>query len=88
MRPQKRRLEQGCVSALRLWQLRCCLAASGLVKSRDAGTEDVTQTTAMVSCGDLETYRGKRRYCCKNASELGREVKGKVTQVLVAEATR
>ena len=27
-----------------------------MVKSRDAGTEDVTQTTAMVSCGDLETY--------------------------------
>lgn len=56
------------------------------MKSRDAGTEDVTQTTAMVSCGDLETYiEGSGVTAAKKREELGREVKGKVTQVLVAE---
>ena len=56
------------------------------MKSRDAGTEDVTQTTAAVSCGDLETYiEGSGVTAAKKREELGREVKGKVTQVLVAE---
>ena len=56
------------------------------MKSRDAGTEDVTQTTAMVSCGDLETYiEGSGVTAAKKREELGREVKCKVTQVLVAE---
>ncbi len=55
-------------------------AASGLllgggiwavVKSRDAGTEDVTQTTAMVSCGDLETYiEGSGVTAAKNVRNL------------------
>lgn len=57
-----------------------------VVKSRDAGTENVTQTTAAVSCGDLETYiEGSGVTAAKKREELGREVKGKVTQVLVAE---
>ena len=56
------------------------------MKSRDAGTENVTQTTAAVSCGDLETYiEGSGVTAAKKREELGREVKGKVTQVLVAE---
>ena len=57
-----------------------------VVKSRNAGTEDTTATTATVTYGDLETYiEGNGVTAAKKREELGKDIKGKVTEVLVAE---
>ena len=87
--PVLQRVRRAAADGLSLIHIFALLLGGGIwavVKSRDAGTEDVTQTTAMVSCGDLETYiEGSGVTAAKKREELGREVKGKVTQVLVAE---
>lgn len=88
MNRKKRRLSKGARIGITAAAVALLLGGGiwAVVKSRDAGTEDVTQTTAMVSCGDLETYiEGSGVTAAKKREELGREVKGKVTQVLVAE---
>ena len=88
MNRKKRRLSKGARIGITAAAVALLLGGGiwTVVKSRDAGTEDVTQTTAMVSCGDLETYiEGSGVTAAKKREELGREVKGKVTQVLVAE---
>ena len=72
MNRKKRRLSKG--ARIRHSGGGSCAAANGsiwaVVKSRDAGTEDVTQTTAMVSCGDLETYIGEAALLLQNARNL------------------
>ena len=88
MNRKKRRLSKGARIGITAAAVALLLGGGiwAVVKSRDAGTEDVTKTTAMVSCGDLETYiEGSGVTAAKKREELGREVKGKVTQVLVAE---
>ena len=88
MNRKKRRLSKGARIGITAAAVALLLGGGiwAVVNSRDAGTEDVTQTTAMVSCGDLETYiEGSGVTAAKKREELGREVKGKVTQVLVAE---
>lgn len=88
MNRKKRRLSKGARIGITAAAIALLLGGGiwAVVKSRDAGTENVTQTTAMVSCGDLETYiEGSGVTAAKKREELGREVKGKVTQVLVAE---
>ena len=88
MNRKKRRLSKGARIGITAAAIALLLGGGiwAVVKSRDAGTENVTQTTAAVSCGDLETYiEGSGVTAAKKREELGREVKGKVTQVLVAE---
>ena len=88
MNRKKRRLSKGARIGITAAAVALLLGGGiwAVVKSRDAGTENVTQTTAAVSCGDLETYiEGSGVTAAKKREELGREVKGKVTQVLVAE---
>lgn len=88
MNRKKRRLSKGARIGITATAIALLLGGGiwAVVKSRDAGTENVTQTTAAVSCGDLETYiEGSGVTAAKKREELGREVKGKVTQVLVAE---
>lgn len=88
MNRKKRRLSKGARIGITAAAVALLLGGGiwAVVKSRDAGTENVTQTTATVSCGDLETYiEGSGVTAAKKREELGREVKGKVTQVLVAE---
>lgn len=82
MNRKKRRLSKGARIGITAAAVALLLGGGiwAVVKSRDAGTEDVTQTTAMVSCGDLETYiEGSGVTAAKKREELGREVKGKVT---------
>ena len=51
---------------------------SGCGEIPRCGTENVTQTTAAVSCGDLETYiEGSGVTAAKKREELGREVKAR-----------
>ncbi len=57
-----------------------------VVKSRSVSTEDTSATTATVTYGDLETYiEGNGVTAAKKREELGKDIKGKVTEVLVAE---
>ena len=57
-----------------------------VVKTRNAGAEDTIETTAVVMRGDLETYiEGSGVTAARKREELGKDIKGKVTQVLVAE---
>ena len=80
MNRKKRRLSKGARIGITAAAIALLLGGGiwAVVKSRDAGTENVTQTTAAVSCGDLETYiEGSGVTAAKKREELGREVKGK-----------
>lgn len=63
------------------------LIAAGIFlvfKTRDAGTEEAANTTAVATRGMLETYiEGSGITAAKKREELGRDLKGTVTEVLV-----
>lgn len=63
------------------------LIAAGIFlvfKTRDAGTEETANTTAVATRGMLETYiEGSGITAAKKREELGRDLKGTVTEVLV-----
>ena len=63
------------------------LIAAGIFlvfKTRDAGTEEAANTTAVATQGMLETYiEGSGITAAKKREELGRDLKGTVTEVLV-----
>lgn len=67
MNRKKRRLSKGARIGITAAAVALLLGGGiwAVVKSRDAGTEDVTQTTAMVMRRSGDLHRGKRRYCCK-----------------------
>lgn len=88
MNRKKRRLSKGARIGIAA-AVAALLIGGGIfavVKSRSAGTEDTTASTATVTYGDLETYiEGSGVTAAKKREELGRDVKGKVTKVLVTE---
>ena len=56
-----------------------------VLKSRNAGTEETVTQTATASRGMLETYiEGSGSTAAKKREELGRDLKGTVSEVLVA----
>lgn len=73
MNRKKRRLSKGARIGITAAAIALLLGGGiwAVVKSRDAGTENVTQTTAAVSCGDLETYiEGSGVTAAKNVRSL------------------
>ena len=88
MNRKKRKLSKGVRIGIAV-AVAALLVGGGIwavVKSRDTGAEEQTQTTAVVTRGMLETYiEGSGTTAAKKREELGKDVKGKVMQVLVAE---
>lgn len=87
MNNKKKRLSKGVRIGIAVVVV-AVLVALGIflvMRTRDTGANDTQQTTAVAARGMLETYiEGDGTTAAKKRVELGKDLKGKVSQVLVA----
>ena len=86
MNKKKRRLNRGVRMAIGIAILLLLIAGGVFLvwKTRDTGTETTGETTAVATRGMLETYiEGSGVTAAKKREELGRDLKGTITSVLV-----
>ena len=86
MNKKKSRLSKGVRIGIGVAVVAALIAAGVflVLKSRDAGTDNTANTTAVVSRGMLETYiEGSGVTAAKKREELGLDLKGTVTKVMV-----
>ena len=86
MNKKKSRLSKGVRIGIGVAVVAALIAAGVFLvfKSRDAGTDNTANTTAVVSRGMLETYiEGSGVTAAKKREELGLDLKGTVTKVMV-----
>lgn len=86
MNKRKRRLNRGVRMAIGIVILLLLIAGGVFLvwKTRDTGTETTGETTAVATRGMLETYiEGSGVTAAKKREELGRDLKGTITSVLV-----
>ena len=86
MNKKKSRLSRGVRIGIGVAVVAALIAAGVflVLKSRDAGTDNTANTTAVVSRGMLETYiEGSGVTAAKKREELGLDLKGTVTKVMV-----
>ena len=86
MNKKKSRLSKGVRIGIGVAVVAALIAAGVflVLKSRDAGTDNTANTTAVVSRGMLETYiEGSGVTAAKKREELGLDLKGTVTKGMV-----
>ena len=86
MNQKKRRLSRGVRMGIGIAILLLLIAAGVFLvwKTRDTGTQTSGETTAVATRGMIETYiEGSGVTAAKKREELGRDLKGTVTSVLV-----
>lgn len=86
MNKKKSRLSKGVRIGIGVVVVAALIAAGvfAVLKTRDTGAEDTASTTAVATRGMLETYiEGSGVTAAEKREELGRDLKGTVTEVLV-----